>query len=76
MAQMDDRTVFQIRKKKVFGCGFCFFVSDVTCEVIFLAILAVVTWPRAQPLDQSGSLKYLLEGRPESVFFEFLIDFL
>ena len=42
----------------------------------FGAILAHVTWPRAQPLDQSVSLKHLLQTRLESESFEPLIDFL
>ena len=35
-----------------------------------------VTWPRAQPLSQSVSLKSSLETRLESESFESLIDFL
>jgi len=35
-----------------------------------------VTWPRAQPLGQSVSLKFSLETRLESNSFEPLIDFL
>jgi len=38
--------------------------------------VAHVTWPRAQPLGQSISLKLLLETRLECEFFEPLIDFL
>jgi len=41
-----------------------------------LAVLAHVTWPRAQPLYQSISLKSLLDTRLESESFEPLIDFL
>ena len=40
------------------------------------AILAHVTWPRAQPLGQSISLKFSLETRLESESFEPLINFL
>ena len=40
------------------------------------AILAHVTWPRAQPLGQSVLLKFLLETRLESESFEPLINFL
>jgi len=40
----------------------------------FLAILAHVTWPRAQPLDGDISLKFSFKTRLES--FEPLIDFL
>jgi len=32
--------------------------------------LADVAWPRAQPLDQSVSLKFSLENRLESESFE------
>jgi len=41
-----------------------------------MVILAHVTWPRAQPLGQSISLKFSLETRLESESFEPLIDFL
>jgi len=41
-----------------------------------LAILAHVTWRRAQLLDGNISLKFLLETRLESESFEPLIDFL
>jgi len=37
--------------------------------------LAQVTWPWAQPLDGSFSLKFLSETRLESKFFEPLIGF-
>jgi len=47
-------------------------VSDVISKVV----LAYVAWPRAQPLGQSVSLKFLLETRLESKFFGLLIDFL
>ena len=42
----------------------------------FGVILTHVTWPRAQPLGQSVSLKFSLETRLESESFEPLIDFL
>jgi len=42
----------------------------------FGVILAHVIWPKAQPLGQSVSLKFLLETRLESESFEPLIDFL
>ena len=42
----------------------------------FWAILAHISWPRAQPLGQSISLKFSLETRHESESFEHLIDFL
>jgi len=51
-------------------------VSDVISEVVLGVILAHVTWPRAQPLGQSVSLKFPLETRLESETFEPLIDFL
>jgi len=37
--------------------------------------LAHVTWPRAQPADQSTSLKFSVEAWLESESFEPLIDF-
>jgi len=40
-----------------------------------MAILAHVTWPRAQPLDGSILLKFSLETRLESESFELLINF-
>jgi len=40
-----------------------------------LAILADVTWPKAQPLDESISLKFSLETRLECESFEPLINF-
>ena len=59
---------------------FCLGLTDF-CEwrhkwSIFWAILAHVTWPRAQLLGQSVSLKFSLETRLESESFEPLIDFL
>jgi len=56
------------------GCKF--FVSDVISQVGFWAIFAHVTWPRAQLLGQSISLKFSLETRLESESFELLINFL
>jgi len=49
-------------------------VSDVISS--FWAFLVHVTWPRAQPLGKSISLKLSLETRLESEPFEPLIDFL
>jgi len=43
---------------------------------MILAILVHVTWPRAQPPNENISLKFLLETRLESEYFEPLIDFL
>ena len=40
----------------------------------FLAILAHVTWPRAQPLDRSILLKFSLGTKPESESFQPLIN--
>jgi len=50
-------------------------VSDIISEVVWV-ILAHVTWPRAQRLTQSNSLKFLLKTRLKSESFEPLIDFL
>ena len=55
------------------GCGF--FEWRHKCSS-FWAILAHVTRPRAQPLDQSISLKFSLETRLDSESFEPLVDFL
>ena len=73
-----DRPVFwSALEKKFFGWGFAdFFVSDVISELVFGAILTHVTWPRAQPLGQSISLKFSLETRLESEYFEPLINIL
>jgi len=49
-------------------------VSDVVSEVGFRVIYVHVTWPRAQPLNQSILLKFSLETRLESESFEPLID--
>jgi len=51
-------------------------VNDVISEAVFWAILDHVTWSRAQPLNQSISLKFLLETWLESESFEPLINFL
>ena len=50
-------------------------MSDVISEVV-LAILACLSWLRAQPLGQSISLKILLETRHDSESFEPLLEFL
>jgi len=62
--------------KKNFGFEFHFLCEWCHKWGRFLAILAHVTWPRAQPLDRSISLKLSLESRLESKSFERLIDFL
>jgi len=50
-------------------------VTDVISEVV-LGSFWLATWSRAQPLDQSVSLKFSFETRLESESFEPLIDFL
>ena len=50
-------------------------MSDVIREVVLRAILAYGTWPRAQPLGQSNSLKFSLKTKLESESFEPLINF-
>jgi len=62
-------------RKKIFGWGCGFFVTDVISEVVLGSFLAHVAWPRAQPLGQSVSLKFSLETRLESKSFGPLIDF-
>jgi len=49
-------------------------VTDVISS--FGVILGHDTWPRAQPLGQSVSLKFSLETRLDSESFEPLINFL
>jgi len=51
-------------------------VTDVISESNFRVIFAHVAWPRAQPLGQTVSLKFLLETRLEFESFEPLINFL
>ena len=62
--------------KKFFGWGVWMFCEWCHEWSSFLAIFAHVTWPRAQLLGQSISLKFSLETRLESESFEPLIDFL
>jgi len=64
------------QKKKLFGWGLRNFCEWHHMWSSFRAILAHVSWPRAQPLGQSISLKFPLETRLESASFEPLIDFL
>ena len=52
---------------------FGYFVSDIISGVGFLAN---ITWPWAQPLDGSISLKFFLVIRLKSEFFQVLISFL
>jgi len=51
-------------------------VSDIISEVVFGVILYHVTWPRAQLLGQSTSLKFSVETRFESESFKPLTNFL
>jgi len=62
--------------KKIFGFWFRFFCEWRHKWGMILAILVHVTWPRAQPPNENISLKFLLETRLESEYFEPLIDFL
>jgi len=63
-------------RKKIFWLGVRIFCDWRHKWSSFRVILAHVTWPRAQPLGQSFSLKFSLETRLESESFEPLIDFL
>ena len=63
-------------QKTFFGWGLRIFCEWRHKWSSFWAILAHVTWPRAQPLGQSISLKFPLETSLESESFEPLIDFL
>ena len=67
---------FRLHSKKIVGWGCGFFVSDVIKWSSFGVILAHVAGPKAQPLDQIISLKFLLETRLKSESFEPLINFL
>jgi len=72
-----DWTVFEIAlEKNFFGWGLQMFYDWRHKWSSFRVILAHVAWPRAQPLGQSISLKFLLETRLESESFKPLIDFL
>jgi len=61
---------------KIFWLGMRIFCDWCHKWSNFRVILAHVTWPRAQPLGQSFSLKFSLETRLESESFEPLTDFL
>jgi len=63
-------------RKKIFGWGLRIFCEWCHRWSSSWAILTHVTWPRAQPLCQSISLKFWLETRLESESFKPLIDFL
>jgi len=69
------RKVFESATKKFFGFGFQDFREWRHKWGRFLAILAHVTWPGAQLLDQRISLKFSLKTSLESESFEPLIDF-
>ena len=69
-----DSASLQVCNLKIFG--FLVFCEWRHKWGSFLAILAHVTWPRGQPLEGSILLKFSLETRLESEFFEPLIDFL
>ena len=62
-------------RKKCFGWGLRMFCEWHHKWSSFWDFLPHVTWPRAQPLGQSISLKFSLETRLESESFEPLIDF-
>ena len=51
-------------------------MTDVISDVVLGSFGLIFSWPRAQPLGQSVSLKFSLETRLESESFEPLIDFL
>jgi len=63
-------------EKQILGFWFPFFCEWCHKWVRFLAILAHVTWSRAQPLDRSFALKFSLDTRLESESLEPLIIFL
>ena len=64
-------------RKTIFWLGGCgFFVTDVISEVFLGSFWLMLPGLRAQPLGQSISLKFSLETRLESEYFEPLIDFL
>ena len=58
-------------RKKFFGWGLQIFCEWRHKWSSFWAILAHVTWPKAQPLGQSISLMFSLETRLESFFWAF-----
>jgi len=62
-------------RKNFFGWGLQIFCEWRHKWSGFEVILAHVTWPRAQPPDQSLSLKFSLETRLESESLEPLINF-
>jgi len=70
------RPVFQHALKKTSLWGLRFFYEWRHKWSSFRVILAHVVWPKAQPLGQSVSLKFLLETTLESKSFEPLINFL
>jgi len=58
-----DSASLRVCNEHIFGFGFAFFVKWHHKWGRFLANLAHVTWPRAQPQEGSISLKFLLETR-------------
>ena len=70
-----DSASLRVRNVKKFWFRFRIFSEWHNKWGRFLAILAHVTWPRAQPLERSTLLKFSLETRLESEFFESLINF-
>ena len=63
-------------EKNFFGFVFRVFRRCLYSWGTFLAIMVQVTWPWAQPLDGSISLKFLLVTKLKPEFFELLIGFL
>ena len=63
-------------RKKFFWLGLWIFCEWSHKWSSFWVILAHVSWPRAQPLGRSVTLKFALETRLKSESFEPLIDFL
>ena len=67
---LDDLLGFQVQK---LWCKLVKIFDNVISS--FRVILAHVAWPKAQPLGQSVLLKFLLETRLKSEFFEPLVNF-
>ena len=71
-----DLACLQVYNEKKWFWVSCFFRERRHNWGRVLAILACITWPRAQLLERSISLKFLLETKLESESFESFIDFL
>jgi len=69
-----DVASLRVFNEKILGFRVCCEWRHKWCR--FLAILAQVTWPWAQPQEGSILLKFLLETRLGSESFEPLISFL